>query len=130
MRRNDPSDPESWFDYAEEDLRRSERRFREPDLQDCLVHLQQCAQKAMKGKLIALGWPLEKTHNLVQLADELALRGIDLDWFGKTAGLLLAGYIGDRYPASVVDEIDESSVQIALAETKQLFGLLTGRTPS
>ena len=33
--RGDPHDPESWFDYAQEDLVRAYRRFREGDYMDC-----------------------------------------------------------------------------------------------
>jgi HEPN domain-containing protein len=128
--RHDPHDPEAWFDYAEEDLRRSERRLNESDLQDCLVHLQQCAEKAMKGKLISLGWTLEKTHNLIKLADELASHGIDLQWFACTAGLLLAGYIGDRYPGTQGDQVDERAVSKALEETTRLFAQISCRPPA
>jgi HEPN domain-containing protein len=125
--RNDPTDPEAWHDYAEADLRRSVKRLAEGDLEDCVVHLQQCAEKAMKGKLIGSGWALEKTHNLIKLADELASHGIDVDWFDKTAGLLLAGYIGDRYPGMRDDEPDATTVTAALEETRRLFEELSGR---
>lgn len=126
--RRDPHDPEAWFDYAEEDLRRSQRRLGEGDLSDCLVHLQQCAEKAMKGKLIGLGWPLERTHNLIKLADELAPHGIDLQWFGKTAGILLAGYIGDRYPGVQQDDLDLALVKESLEQTTRLFVQISGRS--
>jgi HEPN domain-containing protein len=126
--RNDPQDPEAWYDYAEADLRRSERRLTEGDLQDCIVHQQQCAEKVMKGKLIGMGWALEKTHNLVKLADELRSRGVDVDWFAVTAGLLLAGYIGDRYPGVHDDAADQKSAEAALIETTRLYKELSGRS--
>jgi HEPN domain-containing protein len=125
--RNDPQDPEAWYDYAQEDLRRSARRLAEGDLSDCLVHQQQCAEKVMKGKLIAMGWVLEKTHNLIKLADELRLRGVDVDWFATTGGLLLAGYIGDRYPGVRDDAPDQEAADAALQETARLFKELSGR---
>ena len=59
--RTDPN-LQHWFDLAERDLERAHRRYAETDFVDCLFHLQQCAEKAMKGRLISAGWPLQKTQ--------------------------------------------------------------------
>jgi HEPN domain-containing protein len=128
--RHDPNDPEAWHDYAEEDLQRAHRRLAEGDLVDCLVHLEQCAEKAMKGKLIELGWGLQKTHNLVKLADELLAPGVDVKWFAETGGLLLAGYIGDRYPGLRDESLDHETAKKAVEETAQRFAQISGRKQS
>jgi HEPN domain-containing protein len=125
--RHDPKDPEAWHDYAEADLQRAHRRLEEGDLEDCIVHLEQCAEKTMKGKLIELGWELQKTHNLIKLADEILARGVDVKWFAATGGLLLAGYIGDRYPGLRDDELDQAAVKIAVEDTVRLFAQISGR---
>jgi HEPN domain-containing protein len=56
----DARNPEEWFDLAARDLTRAHRRWAEGDYEDCLFHLQQCAEKAIKGKLVQLGWRLQK----------------------------------------------------------------------
>jgi HEPN domain-containing protein len=44
----------------------------------CRSKLAEVVEKAMKAELIRLGWPLERTHDLEHLLDELAARGSDL----------------------------------------------------
>jgi HEPN domain-containing protein len=127
--RNDPHDPEAWYDFAGADLRRAHRALRDNDLSDCLSRLEQCAEKAIKGKLIGLGWPLERTHNLPKLIGELRSRGVVADWFEPSASILLEGYIGDRYPGASDEEFEESVVRNCLAETERLFAELSGRAP-
>jgi HEPN domain-containing protein len=125
--RHDPHDPEAWFDYAEEDLVRAEKRLAEPDVVDALNHMQQSAEKALKGKLIGLGWDLIKTHNLTFLSKELAKKGFNLSWFEATGDLLTAQYIIDRYPHTIEPLPDSVALQSALDETRRLFEELSGR---
>lgn len=125
--RNDPRDPESWFDYAEQDLQRAVRRVAEEDITDAFFHMQQSAEKALKGKLIALGWNLIRTHNLAALSKELLIKGIDLSWFEGSADLLTAQYLTDRYPHITEPLPEKAAIDKALAETKRLFEELTGR---
>ena len=125
--RNDPLDPESWFDYAEEDLVRAYKRFAEGDYMDCAHHLQQCAEKAMKGRLIGLGWSLQKTHNLAYLVKDLRSRGLDFSWFSGAADVLTTEYIADRYPG--FDDAPPSPDELRgfVGDTTKLFETLTGR---
>jgi HEPN domain-containing protein len=125
--RNDPLDPESWFDYAEEDLTRACKRFPECDYRDCAHHAQQCAEKAMKGKLIGLGWQLEKTHNLAHLLKDLGKYGLDLAWFSGAADILTTEYIADRYPGFDDAPPDAAELREFVGHTAKLFEMLTGR---
>lgn len=125
--RNDPHNPESWFDYAEEDLARAYKRFAEGDHMDCAHHLQQCAEKAMKGKLIGLGWSLQKTHNLAYLLKELQTRGSTLSWFSKAADTLTTEYIADRYPGFDDALPTPGELREFVVETTKLFENLSGR---
>jgi HEPN domain-containing protein len=125
--RNNPLDPESWFDYAEQDLVRAHKRFAEGDAMDGAHHLQQCAEKVMKGKLIGLGWPLQKTHNLTALLKELRAHALDIDWFTDAADVLTVEYIADRYPG--FDDAPPSADELRkfATDTTTLFESLSGR---
>lgn len=125
--RNDPLDPESWFDYPEEDLVRAYKRFAEGDSMDCAHHLQQSAEKAMKGKLIGLSWSLQKTHNLAYLVKDLCARGLDFSWYSTAADVLTTEYIADRYPG--FDDAPPSSEELRafVTATTKVFENLSGR---
>lgn len=123
----DAKNPQHWFDFAEADLGRADRRFAEPDFLDCLFHLQQCAEKAMKGRLIAAGWALQKIHDLAALSTALAVYGVDCSWFDETADVLATVYIANRYPGFEDQPPDAIEVRQFLHETRKLFEELSGR---
>ena len=123
----DAKDPQHWFDFAEEDLIRAHRRFAEGDFKDCLFHLQQCAEKAMKGKLIAVGWPLQRTHDLATLSVELQRYKVNCAWFEDTADVLATEYIADRYPGFDDAPPDADELRGFVGDTTKLFENLTGR---
>ena len=123
----DAKNPQHWFDFAGEDLVRAHRRFTEGDFKDCLFHLQQCAEKAMKGKLVALGWPLQKLHDLAALSVALQSYNIDCAWFEETADVLATEYIADRYPGFDDAPPDAIELRSFIADTTKLFENLTGR---
>lgn len=123
----DPKNPQHWFNFAEEDLVRAHRRFLEADFKDCIFRLQQSAEKAMKGKLIALGWPLQKTHDLAVLILALQSLKVDCLWFEETADVLATEYIADRYPGFDDAPPDATELRGFVTDTTKLFETLTGR---
>jgi HEPN domain-containing protein len=123
----DPKNPQHWFDFAEKDLLRAHRRFVEPDFIDCLFHLQQCAEKAMKGRLVSAGWALQKTHDLGALSASLFAHGIDCSWFEETADVLATEYIADRYPGFNDEPPDAAELRGFVQDTRRLFEELSGR---
>lgn len=125
--RTDAKNPEHWFDFAEEDLLRAHRRFNEPDFRDCLFHLQQCVEKAMKGKLVALGWALQKTHDLAVLSLALQSYHVDCAWFEETADVLATEYIAERYPGFDDAPPEADELRGFIKDTIKLFESLTGR---
>jgi HEPN domain-containing protein len=126
---SDPRDPESWYNFAEKDLARGVARFNDGDFEDSVFRLQQAAEKAMKGKLIGLGWSLEKTHNLLKLSNELDDLNIDVSWFEESADLPTTGYIVERYPGFSQFGPDPESLKKAIPEVTKLFEQLAGRPP-
>ncbi|MBI4659218.1 MAG: HEPN domain-containing protein [Verrucomicrobia bacterium] len=123
----DAKNPEHWFDFASDDLIRACRRFAEGDYVDCLFHLQQSAEKALKGKLIASGWKLQRTHDLSALIVALKTRGTDCSWYESVASVLATEYIADRYPGFNDAPPEPDEVRTFVRETTKLFENLTGR---
>lgn len=66
---SDPTDPLAWVAYAEEDylVARTVLRRRKPLTAAACFHAQQCAEKYMKGALIARGRSFPYTHDLLAL---------------------------------------------------------------
>ena len=125
---NDVRDPESWYDFGAKDLDRARRRLVEEDVEDAVFHLQQAAEKLIKGKLIALGWSLQKTHNLRKLVEYLADHNVDISWFIESAELLTAGYIADRYPGFSENPMTADMLQTPLMDVARLLREISGRS--
>lgn len=98
--RGDPRNPGDWLKTAKTDLDRAKKRLADDDLEDAIFHLEQVAEKAMKGGLISLGWNLARTHNLPELLDELQDRKVDASFFEPVAELLTNEYLAGRYPGA------------------------------
>ena len=79
--KGDPGLPENWYELARRDLDKARRDLAQGDLPYAAMLFQQAGEKACKGWLIAHGWKLIKTHDLVFLLDEIHARGLDLRWF-------------------------------------------------
>jgi HEPN domain-containing protein len=61
--------PQEWLRYAEGDLNVAEREFQSemPVYHTICFLCQSAAEKFLKGYLIAQGWTLEKTHDILEL---------------------------------------------------------------
>ncbi|HEY2953428.1 MAG TPA: HEPN domain-containing protein [Verrucomicrobiae bacterium] len=125
--RTDAKNPQHWFDFAEKDLERAYRRFVDEDFKDCLFHLQQSAEKTMKGKLIERGWSLQRTHDLAALSVALQSHQVDCAWFEETADVLATEYIADRYPGFDDEPPEAAELRCFINDTTKLFENLTGR---
>ncbi len=75
---SDPTDPLAWGARAEEDyaLARSALRHKVPLTYGATFHAQQCAEKYLKGLLVARGQEFPKTHDLAALSDLCHRTGI------------------------------------------------------
>ena len=96
--RGDPASPVVWFSIALRDLEKAKRDFASGDIPYALVNLQQAAEKALKGKLLSVGWGLRKVHDCAALAHELSQRGCDVTWFAEAGAVLRDEYFAERYP--------------------------------
>lgn len=120
--KGDPSDCRNWFALARRDLEKARKDLTQGETPYAVIQLQQAAEKACKGSLIAGGWDLIKTHDLVFLLDELKKRNVVLEWFAEPAALLSKEYFEERYvswqaePALTTAEANE-----LLAAVERLF---------
>lgn len=71
MRHKESLYPQDWFAKARKDLHTVEILMREQgDAEIASFHLQQAAEKYLKGYLLSHGWQLQRTHNLEILLNE------------------------------------------------------------
>ncbi len=81
----------------------------------------------MKGRLIAAGWPLQKTHDLAALSTALLAYGVDCSWFEETADVLASEHLADRYPGFDDQPPDAGELRGFVKDTRQIFEALSGR---
>jgi HEPN domain-containing protein len=99
-RKTNSNNPADWLYFAESDLN-GVRLLIDSRVSEllCESKLAECLEKVMKAELIRLGWPLVKTHDLHQLAEELRIRQSDLfNDFKPLCDALALRYFTDRYP--------------------------------
>ena len=123
-------DPQAWLNFARRDLARARQETSGEDRGYAVFFLQQAAEKCLKGKLVALGWELVKTHDLVALSDAAQSYGVDLAWFAHTAESLTYEYFAERYPGDFDPPPSEAEVRGYLADVERLFAELFPPNPS
>lgn len=115
--------PREWFRYAEEDLGVAEREMGapEPSFRTLCFLCQSAAEKFMKGYLIAHGWELERTHDMI------ALLNVTVRFHGGWEELLtdctvLNEYVvAGRYPGDLAFEcIGPAEAQEALEAAQHI----------
>ncbi|MBI4328164.1 MAG: HEPN domain-containing protein [Chloroflexi bacterium] len=117
-------DPQAWLNFARRDLARARAGISDQDPAYGLFFLQQAAEKCLKGKLVALGWELVKTHDLTALLEAGRLYGLDLDWFAESAERLTYEYFAERYPGDFDPPPSAAEVRGFLVEVEKLFAQL------
>lgn len=128
---NDSLPAKDWLVKAERDLKAALwlSRAPEPLLDAAAYHLQQAAEKALKGFLVFYGQPISKTHNLVVLT----LQAADLDteflaWRAQVAGL--TPYASEfRYPDNRLEPTPKEFSE-ALTAARDLCAFVFAKLPA
>jgi HEPN domain-containing protein len=119
--------PAEWLRFAEENLGVAQREMghESPAFRTVCFLCQSAAEKYLKGYLIAQGWTLEKTHDIV------VLLGLCADYNEGFAPLLEGGAIlneyivAGRYPGDLAMEaINKAEAEEALAIVRQIRELV------
>lgn len=120
----------NWLNKARRDLLSAKRLARgsEPYLDTAIYHCQQSAEKAIKGWLVYLDRPLEKSHDLrllVTLAaeSEPAFK----DWF-DVAEQITPYATAYRYPGEIL-EPDKEEFKRALKAAVDFYGFICSLLP-
>ena len=118
----DPTIPETWYKHAREDLNVAKLVLAEDYVRTGLVHLQQSAEKLLKGWLIERSWHLIKTHQVNDLCNEVERRGIALDWFSYRK-VLTDAFFQARSPGPE-NFLTNTQVEEIVRNVKRLFSEL------
>ena len=89
---------QEWIANSERDYQRARLMLDYDDAEGAGYFLQQSLEKLLKAYLIARGWRLERTHNLVELLEEAELHDALLGAYSATCVDAATYYYWDRYP--------------------------------
>jgi HEPN domain-containing protein len=119
---NSVNDPLAWVAKAEEDylVARSALRRRKPFTYTACFHAQQCAEKYLKGLLVARGSKFSKVHDLLKLSQECEKAGILLTIDLTQLDRLSLYAIQTRYPG-VTPTLADARDAVGIAKTVRAF---------
>jgi HEPN domain-containing protein len=98
-----------------------------PGLRDAVVfHAQQCVEKLLKARLIQLGQPVDKIHDLAALSRQLEV--VDDQWSGDNEDLadLSAGAVLARYPGYETSAEEQAELVELASNVRQALKILLG----
>ena len=89
---------EDWFEKAARDLRRVEILLDADDVEGAGYHLQQAAEKYLKGYLLGKGWEHRRTHDLEILLNEAMVHDGKFEKHLDYCIMIREFYVQERYP--------------------------------
>lgn len=90
--------PDDWFTKAEKDLQRVDILLAADDIEGAGFHLQQAAEKYLKGYLLGKGWSLKRTHDLEVLLNEAMNHNAQFQDYLDACIMAREFYVEERYP--------------------------------
>jgi len=115
--------PREWLRYAEDDLLVAEREIRsEAPVYHVICFLcQGAAEKALKGYLIAQGWTLEKTHDILKLLKACSTYHPGLGNMVSEGEILNEYITAGRYPGDIAfEDIGKAEAEEALEAARKI----------
>lgn len=115
--------PAAWFRFADENLAVAEREMAtdSPAYHTVCFLCQGASEKYLKGYLIAQGWDLEKTHDLVALLTRCADHEERFAALREGGAVLNEYIVAGRYPGDVAhEEIGAAEAEEAVAITRRI----------
>ena len=114
--------PRDWFNKALKDVRTVEILLREHGDADVAgFHLQQAAEKFLKGYLLSRGWKLERIHNLDILLNEAVQFDSDFEEFREFCEEVTDFYTFERYPFFGVPGVSLDDIARLLPSLRKLM---------
>ena len=132
QRKTDSNNPADWLLIVESDMELLRHgAAHEWSFAMCRSKLAEVLEKIIKAELIRLGWPLEKTHDLVRLHDRMVEWQSELEPLAAPACLELAqAYFTDRYPGFDLEDPDWPKLRGQLQQVEELLAAVKARLAS
>ena len=121
--------PDAWFTKAEADLQAAELLLNaaNPLLDIVCYHAQQCAEKYLKGYLVARSIPFKFVHELAYLTRLCVEQEPEFSEIIDIASELQDYATGVRYPDDELDELTLQEAQKAVACAKEIRAFIMQR---
>ena len=112
---------EEWLNFAKEDLDTAKALLNNEYLfnRSICYHCQQSAEKDLKAYIIYLDLPLNKTHNLIKLVDQISEFDNEIKHLQKAVEVLTDYIVTARYPDDSELITDEES-KLAFNESEKI----------
>ena len=112
---------EEWLNFAKEDLDTAKTLLNSEYLfnRSICYHCQQSAEKDLKAYIIYLDLPLNKTHNLIKLVDQISELDKEIIHLQKAVEVLTDYIVTARYPDDSELITDEES-KLAFKESEKI----------
>lgn len=120
---------QEWFLRGDKDFKDAEFLFQHHRaLETVSFHIQQAAEKYLKGFLIFQGKPSERIHDLVKLLQDATKIDASFAVFKEAIRKITNFYFESRYPMGYEVEYTEEEIQEALIEVQKLIQLIQEKT--
>lgn len=128
-RKTDSNNPADWLLIVESDLELLRHGVaNELAFSMCRSKLAEVLEKILKAELIRVGWPLEKTHDLVRLHDRMVEWKSELEPLAAPVCVELAqAYFSDRYPGFDLEDPDWPKLRGQLQQVEALLAAVRAR---
>jgi HEPN domain-containing protein len=121
--------PRDWFAKAAQDMKRVEVLLATNDDEGAGFHLQQAAEKYLKGYLLGRGWQLKRTHDLDDLIDDALPFDSHFESFRDACRFSGEFYVSERYPFPLVSVPPRAELNSALEKIKEMIVFIRQQTP-
>ena len=112
---------EEWLNFAKEDLDTAKALLNSEYLfnRSICYHCQQSAEKDLKAYIIYLDLPLNKSHNLIKIVDQISELDKEINHLQKAVEVLIDYIVTARYPDDSELITDEES-KLAFNESEKI----------
>lgn len=113
---------QEWFEKGQKDFQDAEFLLKNSRAKESIsFHIQQAAEKYLKGFLIYNGWRLEKVHDLIKLLEEATKFNKSFIRFIKPMRKITNFYFESRYPVGYEVEYTIQELNEAIKQTKDMI---------
>ena len=114
-----------WFDKGQKDIEDAQFLLENNRaLENISFHIQQSAEKYLKGFLIYHGWKLEKIHDLVKLLEEAIRIDKSFRKFIVPLRKITNFYFESRYPVGYEMDYTKQELEESIRQTENLINLI------